>query len=241
MPIGIDHIVIAVRDLDETSRDYTSAGFTVVPGGEHHNGTSHNALVAFQDGTYFELIAFKDPRDPDTGPWAAALRETGEGIVTFALRTNDLDAEIEQLTAAGLTVVGPTPGGRVRPDGQRIDWRTIRFSEPSLPFYCHDETARPLRVPDGEQAIHANGVTGVASIAVPVSRFEQFSDLYRGLTGTDGNDIASGRRFGVGNQAIDLVEGSGERPLEVVLIAAAGDGDVLPQNLTHGARLVISS
>ena len=239
MPIGIDHIVIAVRDLDETSRDYTEAGFTVVPGGEHHSGTSHNALVAFQDGTYFELIAFKDPRDPDTGPWAASLRESGEGLVDFALRTQNLDEEVEQLTAAGLTVFGPTPGGRVRPDGQRIDWRTIRFSEASLPFYCHDLTERSLRVPGGEQAVHANGVSGVANIAIPVGSVEAGAGMYRKLTGLDGNDIPGGKRFAVGIQAIDLVVGPGERPLEVILISPSGTGDALPIKLTHGARLVV--
>ena len=56
MPIGIDHVVIAVNDLDATTRDFEGAGFTVVPGGEHKSGKSSNVLVAFQDGSYFELI-----------------------------------------------------------------------------------------------------------------------------------------------------------------------------------------
>jgi catechol 2,3-dioxygenase-like lactoylglutathione lyase family enzyme len=240
VPTGIDHIVIAVNDLDAASRDYTEAGFTVVPGGKHKTGLSHNALIAFQDGTYFEIIAFLDPDNPEVGPWAGALRESGEGLVDFALRTDDLDREVESLRMNGLEPIGPTPGGRVRPDGQRVDWRTIRFGNASLPFYCHDETPRELRVPGGEQAVHANGVTGVASIAIPVEDVVEAGLVYRQLTGLDGNDVGAGKRFAVGTQAIDLVQGEGSRPVEVVLISPSGTGESIDENMTHGARLIVS-
>src|SRR5262249_12580966 len=54
---GIDHIVIAVPDLDRAAQSYASLGFTVVQGGRHPVGT-HNALIGFADGAYIELIAF---------------------------------------------------------------------------------------------------------------------------------------------------------------------------------------
>jgi catechol 2,3-dioxygenase-like lactoylglutathione lyase family enzyme len=240
MPTGIDHIVIAVRDLDAASRDFAEAGFTVVPGGKHKTGLSHNALIAMQDGTYFEIIAFLDPDNPDSGPWSETLRESGEGLVDFALRTDDLDREVESLRMNGLEPIGPTPGGRVRPDGQRIDWRTIRFEDASLPFYCHDETPRELRVPGGEEAVHANGVTGVASISIPVSDVVEAGLVYRQLTGLDGNDVGEAKRFAAGTQAIDLVQGEGSRPVEVVLVSPTGTGEPIPEHLTHGARLIVS-
>ncbi len=56
---GIDHVVILVKDLAQATADYTELGFTVVPGGEHSDGASHNALIAFADGSYIELFAFK--------------------------------------------------------------------------------------------------------------------------------------------------------------------------------------
>ncbi|PMP81392.1 MAG: VOC family protein, partial [Roseiflexus castenholzii] len=55
----IDHIVILVRDLLAAIDDYTALGFTVTPGGVHADGATHNALVAFVDGGYLELIAFR--------------------------------------------------------------------------------------------------------------------------------------------------------------------------------------
>ncbi|MCW5883173.1 MAG: VOC family protein, partial [Anaerolineae bacterium] len=56
---GIDHIVILVHDLAQAQADYAALGFTVVPGGEHTGGATHNARVAFADGSYVELLAFK--------------------------------------------------------------------------------------------------------------------------------------------------------------------------------------
>ncbi len=54
--LAVDHIVIMVPDLNAAIRDYTELGFTVIPGGSHPAGT-HNALIAFADGAYIELIA----------------------------------------------------------------------------------------------------------------------------------------------------------------------------------------
>jgi len=237
MATGIDHIVIVVRDLAASSRDYTAAGFTVVPGGEHSNGKSHNALVAFGDGTYFELIAFPDPRDTGGNPWATALRDSGEGLVDFALRTDDLDAEVTNLQAAGIPVVGPVEGGRTRPDGQSLSWRTIRFDAPSAPFYCHDITDRTLRVPGGEATTHANGATAVHGIVIPVGNLEETTALYAALTGDDGEIAGDRARFNAGNQFIELTIAEGNRPLEVILNAPGSDTVLLPLDLTHGAHL----
>lgn len=41
MAFALDHVVIAVNDLDRAVADYQSLGFTVYPGGVHHGGVSH--------------------------------------------------------------------------------------------------------------------------------------------------------------------------------------------------------
>ncbi|MER3459556.1 MAG: hypothetical protein C4309_13850, partial [Chloroflexota bacterium] len=46
---ALDHIVILVRDLAKAIEDYTALGFTIIPGGEHQGGASHNALIAFAE------------------------------------------------------------------------------------------------------------------------------------------------------------------------------------------------
>jgi catechol 2,3-dioxygenase-like lactoylglutathione lyase family enzyme len=263
MPTGFDHIVIAVNDLDAAIADYAAAGFTVTPGGEHKNGISHNALVTFLDGSYFEIIAFRGDASGHNTHWPTTLGK-GEGYVDYALRTDDLVQEVRDLRAAGLDYSDPIDGGRFRPDGQRIDWQTIRYpgtqEAPSrLPFYCHDLTKRPLRVPDGEAAVHANGVTGVAGVTVVVRDIEAASKDFAALTGHAGadvepvvNDIAFARRFPLGSRWIEAVQPSereselrtyletrGELPFEVTLRATEGQRELLDERQTHGARLLV--
>ena len=83
MTFALDHVVIAVNDLDRAVRDYQSLGFTVYPGGVHHGGVSHNALVVFADGAYFEIIAYRETAPANR--WWNVLTKAGEGIVDFAL------------------------------------------------------------------------------------------------------------------------------------------------------------
>lgn len=263
MPTGFDHFVIAVDDLDQTIADYTAAGFNVTPGGEHKHGISHNALVTFRDGSYFELIAFRNNGEGHSTHWPLTLRK-GEGFVDYALRTDDLVEEVKTLRAAGLNYSDPIDGGRFRPDGQRIDWQTIRYpgtkEAPSrLPFYCHDLTDRPLRVPDGDATVHDNGVTGVAGVTVVVGDLDAATADFAALTGHEGvdidasvHDVARARRFPIGRGWVEIVEPSereselrtyleqrGELPYEVTLVSPATSGALIDEGKTHGARLLV--
>ncbi len=261
MATGIDHVVIAVNDLDQATADFTAAGFTVTPGGEHANGETHNALIAFADGSYFEIIAWKDPQSASANTWLRRLR-AGEGLVDYALRVADLDAEVERLRAAGIDVEDPQPGGRTRPDGERVEWSTVRFDperHPALPFYCHSTNDRSLRVPSGSAAIHANHVTGIEEIFIGVSDFDQSVRDYAIVAGieiaTPGTKQPSGNiheEFRIGTVSVVVVKpevpGSelaatiasrGEIPVEVVLRSTAEQGSPVDSSLTHGAKLAI--
>src|SRR5689334_10222127 len=130
MILGIDHIVIVVHDLDKAISDYSSLGFTVVPGGEHADGITHNALVAFADGAYLELVAFKQE-----APQHFFYRPHGkEGMVTYALLPGNIEEDIAAARERGLEIEGPIPGGRVRPDGEHLKWQLGRPAAPELPF-----------------------------------------------------------------------------------------------------------
>ena len=72
MLLGIDHLVIAVKSLETATKDYMDLGFTVVPGGRHTGIGTYNSLIAFQDGSYLELIGFYEPRDDHR--WFAPLQ-----------------------------------------------------------------------------------------------------------------------------------------------------------------------
>jgi catechol 2,3-dioxygenase-like lactoylglutathione lyase family enzyme len=183
MAFALDHVVIAVGDLDRAVADYQSLGFTVYPGGVHHGGVSHNALVVLADGAYFEIIAYRQAA-PDNR-WWQVLTTAGEGIVDFAVLPENTERDFQAAQARGLDVEGPMPGGRLRLDGVRLDWQIVRPATTDLPFWCGDVTPRELRVPQGAIREHANGVTGIASVRILVADLAVSIARFKALAGPE--------------------------------------------------------
>jgi catechol 2,3-dioxygenase-like lactoylglutathione lyase family enzyme len=246
MAFSLDHVVIAVNDLETTIADYRALGFTVYPGGVHHGGVSHNALVIFADGSYFELIAYREPAPKVR--WWNVLTTAGEGFVDFALLPEDVDRDVAAARGRGLELDGPIPGGRLRPDGARLDWRNVRPLTNDLPFWCSDVTPRVLRVPEGEMRVHPNGATGVASLKVAVRDVATSAARYASVAGPDAVEQGQGRaRVKLGSTTFELEDGSeaqahvarrGEGPMSLVL--RGGAARTLDAKLAHGAALSIA-
>jgi catechol 2,3-dioxygenase-like lactoylglutathione lyase family enzyme len=178
MTFSLDHIVIAVRDLDRAIADYGKLGFTVLCGGEHPRGTA-NALIAFEDGSYFELIGF--PRPVPGFRWWEVLQKAGPGFVDFAILAGDLETDLRDAQAKGFATDKVEPGARIRPDGVRVAWQTARAPTSDVPFLCADITPRPLRIPDGDARNHPNGALGVSAITVAVRDLATSLVRYRAL------------------------------------------------------------
>ncbi len=183
----IDHIVVVVRQLDDAVACATKAGFTVVRGGAHSGGETHNALIAFRDGTYVELLAFL-ATNPDPGHYFSERHRRGSGLAEFSLLTDDIDREVSTIADRGIRYPAPTQLGRTRPDGQNVKWR-MSLPAPihpgkGFPFLMQDTSIRDLRVPstDGETT-HANGATGVAGVSVVVPDLELAVPEYRAILG----------------------------------------------------------
>jgi catechol 2,3-dioxygenase-like lactoylglutathione lyase family enzyme len=179
----LDHIIVAVRDLDQAMDDYRTLGFTVFFGGQHAGGKTHNALICLADGSYIELIAPTDPANPpDDSPYLGP----GRGFAGYALLADNMDAQAKALKAQGFPILGPLPGGRKRADGQLLAWR-ILFLEGSLsPFLIVDETPRTLRVPDdADKLAHANGAAGIRELVVAVPDLTAATERYVAIFGQD--------------------------------------------------------
>jgi hypothetical protein len=204
---AIDHVVILVSDLTSASADYTAFGFTVVPGGEHAGGATHNALVVFADDSYLELIAFKRSA-PEHHWWRHVA--LGEGIIDFALLPSMIEADIAAARERGLTIEGPYEGGRLRPDGERIAWQTGRASTADLPFLCGDVTPRALRVPGGAIRQHANGASGIASVLVAVADLGASATRYRALLGVPEREAVQVGAAPPGTRAAAFMLGAAE-------------------------------
>lgn len=259
MPSRIDHVIIGVRDLAAASADFAAAGFTITPGGEHTGGGTRNALIAFTDTSYLELIAFRDPDTPrDDDPWWQQLAR-GEGFLGFALRMEDATAEAAALQSRGVGVQGPFTGGRDRPDGQHVAWRSINPEGAGpLPFLIEDVTPRSLRIPGGAASEHPLGVSRLLGLGIVVDDLAAAADSFARLLGHEGEEVASSiegvgaaLRFPVGPHAIDLLSPtSPESPPGRALrsrgpgpyaLTLGGAADVtLPTAQTHGARIDIA-
>lgn len=212
MLTGIDHVVIVVHDLDTAVKSYEQLGFTVVLGGRHPVGT-HNALIAFTDGSYLELIAFYET-DPDRlskHRWWAPLQR-GSGLVDFCMQTDDLIGDTAALRRAGVEIDDPRPLTRTRPDGYRLRWVLSIPREGCrgvAPFLIQDETPREERVP--RETAHRNGVTGIGTVTVAVRDVAPVRHWYEQVLAQPGQAIqrdelgAGGVRFAIGVHALDFV------------------------------------
>ena len=150
MIIGIDHVIVAVEELDKAMDAWRTLGFQVLRGGEHPQYGTHNALVPLADGFYFELMAIKDPTLVDQFPVTRRLHEvlsSNNRFLGFALDSDDLGGDVNAVRERGLTVFKAPPGGRVRPDGVHVGWRTAHAEDSRLPLLIQDETPRDLRIP----------------------------------------------------------------------------------------------
>jgi hypothetical protein len=205
---GIDHLVIMFKELEPAILAYRDLGFTVIRGGEHPVGT-HNALVAFADGSYLELIAFKRPNDQHRW-WGAA--QAGGGFIDFCMATDDLTWAIQAFREAGVSMSDPAPGSRARPDGHKLSWVVASAPKPFMfqaPFLIQDQTPREERI--GKQTSHPNGVTGVAGITVATDDVARARGWWSPVLRQPGTEIqradidAAGVRFMAGPYAIDFV------------------------------------
>jgi catechol 2,3-dioxygenase-like lactoylglutathione lyase family enzyme len=252
---GIDHIVVVVPSLDEAIANYTQLGFTVVPGGKHPIGT-HNALIAFADGAYIELLAFMVADSPH--PWFAALKRGG-GLIDFCMQTDDLRGDVARVRQAGVAIIDPMPLTRDRPDGYKLSW-VLSIPPPPysgiVPFLIEDETPRDERVP--RQRSHSNGVSGIRTLTIAVNDLDFVRRFYSSVLSTAPREIerkdlgGAGVGITVGPHTLEFIAPQGpngplaehlrKRGASPYAAVFSGIGDaarVLDQKLTLGARLSI--
>lgn len=236
MPEGIapnlcfDHAVIAVADLQQAMSDYEALGFTVRFGGEHPGRRTHNALIHFADGNYLELIAERSGLPPTDDPREAWVRDAvrdGRALLTYALRSSDLEMTIARCAGRGLKLDGPRDGARVRPDGAQVAWRSAAAASLNLPFLIEDISARELRISDAEaDTEHANGARGVKRVVLLTADVARIVSEYEPLLGQEARLDGVGAHFSLGKTEIFI-----RLPANVDEQAALGEAPALPYAL----------
>lgn len=214
MITGIDHILIAVQDLDLAVEVYQNLGFQVLRGGEHPRMGTYNALVPLADGTYLELIGILDPElAQQVSPWLSEALRHENRLARFALASDDLDADITAIRTRGFDISEAQDGDRTRPDGQRVAWRGAFPDDSRFPFVIQDVTPHELRIPIPTSGI--GQTLRMGDVNVGVTDLASAQDLFQTLLGINGEE----GWFELQRGAIILKDVDTERLLQLVLEA----------------------
>ncbi len=119
IPTQIDHVGIAVRDLEAAVAEYrTALGLEPVHRERVEDQGVDEALFAV-GASFVQLLA---PTGPDT-PVGRFLERRGEGVHHVGYRVTDVAATLERLRGAGVPLVDETP----RPGSRGT---TVAFAHP---------------------------------------------------------------------------------------------------------------
>lgn len=192
---GIDHLVIISTDLEKAIADAGQAGFTVVAGGTHKDGNTHNALIAFKDGSYIELIAPTSGIEGKSHRWFPRLAK-GEGLVDLCLASDDLEADTARMREHGRHFTGPVENGRKRLDGVELRWKGSmppgEVGETGWPFLIEDVTPRENRVStDPAETTHENGALGIAGVTILSHDLAKSTGDFAAITGLNPHTMTS--------------------------------------------------
>lgn len=229
MDLAFDHIVVSVPALAPAIAQAEAAGFTVRTGGRHSEIPTENALIAFADGGYIELLAARTAmnrvaaqrlvRGPEWEQWAPRIDAVGRrflphlarvGVCDLALHGPGLGAIAAAARARGERPEGPTDMGRARPDGRALAWQILVHDTLELPFMIADGTPRAWRVPaDPADVVHANGATGVECVTVNVHDADAALGRWRSWSGASvgTGDRAAGIVMDLRGLRVRLVQG----------------------------------
>lgn len=100
----LDHIGIAVKDLDSAIRTYGTLGFTVQSVDEVPGFGVKVAFLPMESGSV-ELV---QPTEDDSA-MAKFLEKKGEGIHHLCFEVYDIRSELKRLEAAGVQLVDKVP------------------------------------------------------------------------------------------------------------------------------------
>ncbi len=148
MDARLDHLVIAVADLDEAASRWNALGLRAQRGGAHPVGTE-NVLVRGPQPAYIELIA---PGRDESNPWLDRVR-SGHGLISWAIAVDDIHHARAALVKAGFDPQPVVEGSRLTTEGDVVAWRLCDVGpgpyDPGLPFLMEWTTPMGAGPADG--------------------------------------------------------------------------------------------
>jgi hypothetical protein len=176
---GIDHVVVAVTDLETAAANWKQLGFTISPRGTHsaHMGTGNYTIMLGED--YMELLGVLNATEHNA-PTRTYLEKTGGGIERVAFTTLSAAAGAAELRTMGYAAIGPTDFERpvTMPDGSRAAAKFATFQWPVTEapggvrlFACQHKTRETVWIPQLQK--HANTARSIARVFIVTPRPEE--------------------------------------------------------------------
>lgn len=180
--LRIDHVSICGSALAPLESAFAEAGLPTEYGGPHAGGETHMATLGFEDGSYLELIAPQKSGAPvGKSPWGKAMAGNA-GPCAWAVATPDIAREVGRIAASRIATTAPEPGGRTKPDGTVLRWKTADIGKgnagATLPFLIEDVTPRRLRA-GGSAGSASSGLTGIRIVVVGVKSLERVAARFQ--------------------------------------------------------------
>lgn len=163
----LDHLVLASPDLEAAVRAFAErTGVEPAQGGSHTGLGTANFLVDLGDGSYLEIIGPDLAQPPPDIPRPFGIDELTEPrLVTWAVRTDDVDALVAEARDGGYDPGEPRAMSRRTADGELLAWQLTMprfdYADGLVPFVIDwgtspHPTSRPLpRAPLREfHAVH---------------------------------------------------------------------------------------
>ena len=190
--LKIDHVLIAVSNLDSAKKEYENYGFTVVYGGDKQ--TALNALIFLEDGTLIELIG--QDRFPSYFTLFNKMRITKllgymkdrislfkrvkqPSLFNYSIYTSDISATHQYLKSTKVKCDKIISLTRKREDGVKIQWRLIGTYPYDLPFFISDY--QPSRKSNPSFSVHENGVVSIDTLTILTTDFHNYYSLYNSI------------------------------------------------------------
>lgn len=124
----LNHVEIAVRDLDAAKRLYSALGFAVTSNSQLSIGTQ-NSIAIVGGENYLELATPYDMSLAGARDMTDRLKR-GDGAIFAGLQISSGEQAVRDLRAAGLKIDGPTPGMVTASDMKGIGgWWIVSFSD----------------------------------------------------------------------------------------------------------------
>jgi Glyoxalase-like domain len=186
MPVRIDHVIVAGRELTQLEAAFTRLGFNVVGGGQHPHLGTRNRIILLDQG-YIELLAIAD--EQVVSPAVRKRIETAPGWIGFALQSADIVEEAGEMRARGADIRGPKPGRLVAPDGNVRSWQTVTVGSDDLfsaaepvPFLIQHDSggAQHRQELAGADPIlpHPNGARRLQSVLVATGNLPATEEIF---------------------------------------------------------------